>query len=165
MEIFTIGYEGAEIGAFLHTLEAAGVEHVLDVRDYPASRKRDFSKNILRRHLEARGIAYTHFKALGDPKEGRHAMRRGDKETFYRIFENHISSVKAREQLAQAINVAATETSALLCYERNPKDCHRRIIANRMVATGRFKCQDIGVQTIEKRVTRNFGTERPAAAF
>jgi len=58
--IFTIGYEGADLDLFLGTLVKAGISHVIDVRDVPASRKRGFSKNALAAALNAQGIAYTH---------------------------------------------------------------------------------------------------------
>ena len=38
--VFTIGYEGAELNAFLATLTLAGVEHLLDIRDVPVCGKK-----------------------------------------------------------------------------------------------------------------------------
>lgn len=50
-QLFTIGYEGAEIASFLATLARYGVAQVIDVRDVPISRKRGFSKNSLSKVL------------------------------------------------------------------------------------------------------------------
>ncbi|WP_336987204.1 DUF488 domain-containing protein [Altererythrobacter aquiaggeris] len=54
--IFTIGYEGADIDAFLATLGEAGIDHVVDVRDFPGSRKKGFSKKSLCESLNGVGV-------------------------------------------------------------------------------------------------------------
>ena len=41
--LYTIGYQGQTIEQFLDTLLAHGIEHVIDVRQLPFSRKADFS--------------------------------------------------------------------------------------------------------------------------
>jgi uncharacterized protein (DUF488 family) len=75
--LYTIGFEGADIAQFLGTLVACEIEQVLDIREVPVSRKPGFSKSSLQMALDAIGIRYCHLKALGDPKRGREAMRRG----------------------------------------------------------------------------------------
>lgn len=153
MHIYTIGYEGADIDAFIQTLERVGVRHVLDVRDFPASRRRAFSKNILREHLAACDIGYSHLKALGDPKEGRDAMRRGDKETFLAIFQERLRSEPAQAALREAVATAEKVSSVLLCYERDPKSCHRSIVAQAMKDNRVFAVQHLGVQSLHQGST------------
>ena len=46
-QIFTIGYEGADMDRFLTTLKDAGVATLADVRAVALSRKRGFSKSSL----------------------------------------------------------------------------------------------------------------------
>lgn len=146
MRIFTIGYEGADIHDFIETLDVLKVSRVIDIRDVPASRRRDFSKNILRDHLEQVGISYSHFKALGDPKEGRDAMRAGKKEIFLKIFGDHIQKPEAQKALDEVTEIALDETSILLCYERSHKDCHRSIVATELERRGEFTVQHVGVR-------------------
>ena len=74
-QVFTIGYEGADVDRFLGTLKDAGVETLADVRAVALSRKRGFSKSALRDALASREIGYQHFIKLGTPKEGRQAAR------------------------------------------------------------------------------------------
>ena len=71
MKIFTIGYEGTTMDAFLSTLREAGVEQVIDVRALPLSRRPGFSKNILAATLKNSGIDYIHLKALGGHAQSR----------------------------------------------------------------------------------------------
>ena len=150
MQLFTIGYEGADIESFIDTLERAAVTHVIDIRDLPASRRRDFSKNILRQHLLDADISYSHFKPLGDPKPGRDAMRGGNVELFLSIFAEHMNKAEAQNALVEVGNIAADEVCVLLCYERDPKHCHRTIVAKEIEQRTKLKTWHLGVRTISK---------------
>lgn len=143
--LYTIGYEGADIGPFIDTLVACKVEQVLDIRDVPVSRKPGFSKSSLKAALGARDIEYFHLKALGDPKPGRNAMRRGDYATFVKIFMDHLASETAQDALRDAVARASSQISVLLCFERSPQGCHRTIVANEMKGFGGFEVRNIGV--------------------
>ena len=151
--LFTIGYEGAEIAQFINTLRDCGIKHVIDVRDVPVSRKRGFSKKPLAAELDDCGIEYTHLKPLGDPKPGRDAMRSGDYAAFLKIYESHISTDAAQAALRDAVKLAETCTSVLLCFERNPKECHRTIVAAEMGRIGCFEVRNIGVNIQNRPLT------------
>ena len=145
--ICTIGYEGADVDAFVYTLAAASVDFVVDIREIAASRRPGFSKTALRNHLSLAGIEYAHLRNLGDPKEGREAMRRGERAKFLRIFQDRLNSPDAQLQLAEAMKLASEHSIALLCYERDPKDCHRSIVAAAMEEQGPFAVRHLGVQS------------------
>ncbi|MFM5915282.1 MAG: DUF488 family protein [Chakrabartia godavariana] len=144
--VYTIGYEGASLEDFLDTLADAKIARVVDVRDVPASRRRGFSKNALREALADYEIEYTHLKALGDPKAGREAMRRGDISGFLEIFNEHIQSVEAQTALMEAVELASKGPIVLLCYERDPKYCHRSIVVERMSALASVRANHLGVR-------------------
>lgn len=127
--LYTIGYEGVRIEDFVLTLLNAGVELLVDVRDVPISRKRGFSKTILRETLEANGIRYVHLKGLGDPKPGREAARAGDTKLFKRIFNAHLKSVTAQLDLGVARALSQDARVCLMCFERQHCECHRSIVA------------------------------------
>ncbi|MGL5840004.1 MAG: DUF488 family protein [Sphingorhabdus sp.] len=146
MKMFTIGYEGAEIGDFLETLDILGIDRVVDIRDLPASRRRDFSKNILSAHLNGSGISYSHFKALGDPKEGREAMRSGNRQRFLEVFNARMSTEAAQSALEEVKDIALSETIVLLCYERDHKDCHRSIVADELKRLTNIEVKHAGVR-------------------
>jgi uncharacterized protein (DUF488 family) len=134
--VYTIGYEGTDIERFVKTLNAVGVETVADVRAVPRSRKKGFSKNTLRENLENAGIEYLPVQELGDPKDGREAAKVGDFDRFRMIYSAHADlpeSVAAIEQLAK---VSDEKVVCLLCFERDPKTCHRFIVGERMGAFG-----------------------------
>jgi uncharacterized protein (DUF488 family) len=128
MRIFTIGYEGATVAEFFAALQAAGVERLIDVRALPLSRRPGFSKSPLRASLEEAGIEYVHLKALGTPAEGRAAARAGRHEDLKRIYAGQLELPEAIAEGAQMIELARERPSALLCYEREPADCHRTLL-------------------------------------
>lgn len=128
MTIFTIGYEGATMAEFLAALTAAGVQRVIDVRALPLSRRPGFSKTTLAASLAEAGIDYVHLKALGTPKEGRDAAKRGDVATLERVYEGQLQLPEAQAQAAMMRALAAEQPSALLCYERDPRHCHRTLL-------------------------------------
>lgn len=144
--ISTIGYEGANVDAFVYTLGVAGVDLVVDIREVAASRRPGFSKQALQKNLALADIGYVHLRSLGDPKEGREAMRRGDLAGFQRIFMSRLSSDAAQLQLEEAVTLAANHSISLLCYERDPKFCHRSIVAAAMKEHGAFTIRHLGVQ-------------------
>lgn len=113
----------------LDRLQAAGVALLIDVRAVPISRKPGFSKRILGASAEARGIRYLHLQALGTPKAGRQAARSGKADLLDAIFSAHLATKSAQAGLAAAIGVATAAPSCLLCFERDPHFCHRRLVA------------------------------------
>jgi len=128
MRIFTIGYEGTTVGEFVAALQSAGVERVIDVRALPLSRRPGFSKSPLRAALEEAGIEYLHLKALGTPADGRAAARAGRHEDLERIYAGQLELPEAIAQGAQMLALADEKPSALLCFEREPAECHRTLL-------------------------------------
>ena len=44
--LFTIGYEGVSLDDFLATLENTAIDVLLDIREFPVSRRKGFSKML-----------------------------------------------------------------------------------------------------------------------
>lgn len=127
--LYSIGYEKARLADVIAALSAAGIATVIDVRDRPISRRPGFSKHQLGAAIAAAGMRYIHLQALGTPPEGRVAARRGEWERFRQILEERLTSAEAGLALEQAAAYAEEEPSCLLCYEADPRQCHRRRVA------------------------------------
>jgi len=128
--LFTIGYEHATAAAVFDELKAAKVGLLVDVRAVAASRRPGFSKRVLAAGLDERGIGYLHLRGLGTPAEGRHAARSGRPQDMFRIYETHLATEKAQQELAELKEIVRKgQRVCLLCYERHPEGCHRRRIA------------------------------------
>lgn len=134
--VFTIGYEGSDIAAFVAELRSAGIAILVDVRAHALSRKPGFSKRVLRSLLEANGIDYTHLSQLGDPKPGREAARAGRYAEFKRVYTAHLRSSESRRALDELARIANQDTTCLLCFERDPAVCHRSLLAERLKRSG-----------------------------
>jgi len=134
MRIFTIGYEGATVGEFVAAVTAAGVERVIDVRALPLSRRPGFSKTALSGALAEAGVEYVHLRALGTPADGRAAARARRHEEMAGIYAGQLELPEAIMQAAQMLELAREKPSALLCYEREPRHCHRSLLLQAVAA-------------------------------
>lgn len=127
-KLFTIGYEGATLDDFMRALKVAKIDVLLDVRELPISRRKGFSKTALGSALTEAGIRYRHEKQLGSPKTIRHRLREdGNYPRFFRDFDRHLIEQSALlETLAEELK----GNVALMCYEKDHEECHRRSVAN-----------------------------------
>ena len=128
----TIGYEKATLDDVVGRLKDAGIQVVIDVRAVAASRRAGFSKTLLSNSLGEAGIDYRHLRALGTPKPGRQAARAGRTDEMHAVFEEQLATPEAQLQLAEAVEIVGEKRAALLCFEADAKDCHRRIVAERI---------------------------------
>lgn len=128
---YTTGYEQSTPATFLARLQEALVTAVVDVRDLPLSRKAGFSKQALSATLEAADISYTHLRQLGAPRELRHALRAGGSWSKYAKGYERVLLAQ-RETIRSLCEYARDERVCLLCFERDPAECHRSLIAQAM---------------------------------
>ena len=135
LNIFSIGYEGKPIGAFIDMLKQAGVVRLIDVRQAPYSRKPGFSKNALETNLFNGGIEYVGIPELGTDKASRDAHKTNDDIApilnEYKIkFENNLLHYERLKTLAQE------KPSAIMCFEQDHRQCHRQIIEEHLISDG-----------------------------
>lgn len=129
MTVFTIGYEGIDIDAFVSLLSEHGIETVVDIRELPLSRKPGFSKRALGNVLNLSGYEYLHMAALGCPKPVRERYR--DDSNWARYTEGFLAHLKTQENaIAELAGLVASSNCALMCYEADYNFCHRSLVAN-----------------------------------
>ncbi|NNG01244.1 MAG: DUF488 domain-containing protein [Desulfobacteraceae bacterium] len=129
MLLYTIGYEGLDQQQFLAHLTHNGVDLVADVRKLPVSRKKGFSKTSLKEMLNDKNIEYLNFQALGAPKEMRDELyASGDYERFFKKYQDGLSDKTEPLQIINELINSGKKVS-LLCFERNPGQCHRNVVA------------------------------------
>ena len=146
--LFSIGYEKARLADVLASLQAAGVETLIDVRDRPQSRRPGFSKNQLAAGLEAAGIRYVGIRALGTPPEGREANRKHDWPRFWKIVDDKLATAEAEHALHEAGAIAVGSPSCLLCYEADWRICHRSRIADILAARHEFAIRHLEIHGV-----------------
>ncbi len=142
--LFTIGYQQAKPDAVLGELKRAKIDLLVDIRAVAASRRPGFSKRQLAASLDQAGIAYIHLQKLGTPAEGRQAARAGDFEALWRIYDKHIKTPEAQAALGELLAlIKSGKRVCLLCYERDPNECHRSRIAALVKKRTRVKVDDL----------------------
>ena len=136
--ILTVGHSDRALADFLDLLAVMGAAGVADVRSYPASRRFPwFGAESLARELAATGIAYRTFgRALGGRRALRDSGAHPALEPRWRPYAEHMGTAAFRAGVAALLDWAATLPGpvALLCAERDPEHCHRRLIADWLVA-------------------------------
>lgn len=141
--LFTIGYEGLSPERLHAALKVADVAVLADVRAVANSRKRGFSKGALKAGLVEAGLGYEHFRSLGTPKSGREAARAHDAGLMRRIYcEEVLDTADGGLALDALADLAAERPVCLLCFERDPARCHRRVLAERLAPRG-FETVDL----------------------
>lgn len=131
--IWTIGYEQARVDDVTAALSAAGVEVLADIRYLPLSRRPGFSKSALAAAAREAGIEYRHIKPLGTPAEGRAAARRGDHATLSKVYAGQLELPEALAAMAELRDLAGEKRVALLCYEREARECHRSLLIDALL--------------------------------
>ncbi len=115
-----------------------GVQVLVDVRRYPASRRHpQFSRDALAASLAGAGTTYVHEPALG----GRRAARPDSPHTAWRVeafrgYADYMETAEFAAALERLKQRAAEATLAVLCAEAVPWRCHRRLISDALVAQG-----------------------------
>ncbi|MET0308840.1 MAG: DUF488 domain-containing protein [Sphingomonas sp.] len=163
----TIGYERSTLADFVATLQLAKIDTLVDVRERAQSRRPGFSKKSLGAALQHAGIDYLHLPELGDPKAGREAARAGNVSLFLEIYNAVINGPKAQEALGQLELLASKKKVCLMCFERDQKDCHRKIVAEDLEKRLGIKATHWGVVTgaaCGSRERRMLHTDQGAAA-
>ncbi len=122
--VVTLGHGNRSWDAFLALLRAARVEHVVDVRRYPYSRRWPwFRKAALAQGLAAAGVGYTWLgETLG-----------GYSDPPYPAYTR---TEAFRQGLARLEALASEHAVAILCAEKDWRRCHRRFIAEALCRRG-----------------------------
>ena len=137
--IWTIGHSNREIGAFLDMLSAHSIGLLADVRRFPGSRRwPQFNADALEASLAERGIAYRHFLELGGRrgKAAEDSPNRAWRVQAFNAYADHMQSPEFQTALGELIAAANKQRTAIMCAEALPWQCHRRIIADALVARG-----------------------------
>ena len=127
--LFTLGYEGLSVDAYINILLANNISALIDVRKNPLSMKYGFSKTKLNMYLKQVSISYFHLPELGIPSALRQELNSiSAYEALFTYYRSHILPERneAIEQLKYIADVQ--ERTVLTCFEANPQCCHRHEI-------------------------------------
>lgn len=139
LTLWTVGHSVRPLEAFLALLSAHGIARLVDVRTRPVSRRHPhFNRDRLAAALAAAGIAYVGMPELGGLRTPRpDSTNRALRDDAFRGFADHMETPAFEEALARLEAEAGTARTAFMCAEANPKDCHRSLISDALLARGR----------------------------
>jgi uncharacterized protein (DUF488 family) len=136
--IYTVGHSTRSSEELLVLLREAGVERLLDVRAFPSSRRHpQYNRDALAAWLGEAGIDYRHMPELGGRRSPvPDSPNGGWREAAFQGYADHMRSPEFQDGLA-ALEAAARESpTAIMCAEAVWSRCHRRLIADTLVARG-----------------------------
>ena len=139
-QFYTIGHSSRSIDEFLSALCAHEIDLVADVRRFPGSeRNPQFNADALAETLAERGIEYCHVEALGGRRSDSLAdsPNAGWENDSFQAYADYALSEEFQNALGDLIEFARDHTPAIMCAEAVYWRCHRRIVADWLVADGR----------------------------
>ena len=163
---FTIGHSTRTIEEFVGLLNGAGVRLVVDVRTVPRSRTNpQYNRDELPATLAEFQIGYEHIAALGGLRGHKREMPEATNAFWQnRSFHNYADyamSAEFRAGLARLRELGHSTSCAIMCAEAVWWRCHRRIIADYLIAAGEEVFHIMGDGRIEP--ARMTDGARPAA--
>jgi uncharacterized protein (DUF488 family) len=133
VRVFTVGHSNRDLRELVALLQGHGIETLVDVRAFPASRRwPHFSRERL-------AAAWPDYHWLGKELGGYRKPERPDSphttlEGMWQAYADHMESPGFREGIARLLELARQRPTTFLCAERLWHDCHRRHIADHLVA-------------------------------
>ncbi len=131
--LFTIGYEGLTIDAYLNILVSNNIAVLVDVRKNPISMKFGFSKTRLSDYTRIAGIAYTHIPDLGIPSNLRQELN--SKAAYKNLFDYYSSQILPTQKDAiERLKAIVQDYGrvAITCFEADHQFCHRHKVTEHL---------------------------------
>ena len=137
--VLTIGHSTRPLDTLVELLRAHGVERLVDVRRFPASRTQpQFNRDTLGPALAAHGIDYAWHEALGGRRRARpDSPNTRWRNASFRGYADYMQTPAFDAALARLIGEADAQRTALMCAEVLWWRCHRALVSDALQAGGR----------------------------
>jgi uncharacterized protein (DUF488 family) len=156
---FAVGHSNRSFQELVGLLADPGVTCVVDIRKIPRSRANpQFNEETLARALAGHGLTYRRLPALGgrrgrDPTLSRELNALWTNESFHN-YADYALSVAFRDGLDCLRQEGRARSCAFMCSEAVWWRCHRRIVADYLIASGETVLHIMGEGRLEPaRVT------------
>jgi len=141
LPFFTIGHSNRGLEEFVELLSGAEIDLVADIRKIPRSRANpQFNQDTLPDALASYDISYEHVAALGGLRGKARSVSRDvngfwENESFHRYADYALSS-DFHAGLEHLLEQGRNRRCAMMCSEAVWWRCHRRIVADHLIARG-----------------------------
>lgn len=129
VQLFTIGFAETTAEHFFKLLRDAGVKRVVDVRLNNTSQLAGFTKkDDLRFFLrEVAAIDYIHIPELAPTQDILDAFKKN--KGSWAAYEEAFNALMVKRAIHNVISRDSAHLGCLLCSEKQPQHCHRRLVA------------------------------------
>src|SRR5450759_2499767 len=144
MKLFTIGHSNHAIERFIQLLQDNGIQQVVDVRSAPYSRfnpqfNRDFLESALKRHQI--GYIYAGKRLGGRPNDPScyksHKLPAEETDYLHEVdYPEVMRKQWFQKGIQQLLALAEEQSTAILCSEEDPAQCHRHHLVARCLLDG-----------------------------
>lgn len=138
-QIWTVGHSNRTSDDLITLLRSESIVVLADVRRFPGSRLHpQFNRETLRHALAEQGIEYRHFESLGGRRSRTKdsSPNRAWRVKAFNAYADHMASREFQQGLAELEQLAEQQRTAIMCSEALPWRCHRRLIADALIARG-----------------------------
>ena len=154
---FTIGHSTRSIEDLVALLQSAGADLIVDVRKMPRSRTNpQFNADNMSDALRPWQIGYRHIAALGGLR-GRQdspkvSLNVAWQNKSFRNYADYALTPAFKMGLSELRELGGTHNCAIMCAEAVWWRCHRRIIADYLIAGGATVLHILGPNAIKPAV-------------
>jgi uncharacterized protein (DUF488 family) len=139
--IFTVGHSTRTVAELVALLRESAVTLLVDIRSIPRSRAMpQFNGDTLPGALAADGIGYRQLRALGGrrhtPKGAPPSHNPYWRVAAFRSYADYAEKAEFRTGLDELQALARADRCAIMCAEAVWWRCHRRIVADYLLARG-----------------------------
>jgi uncharacterized protein (DUF488 family) len=130
---------------------------LVDVRRFPGSRRNpQYNADALAGSLAERGIEYAHEAELGGFRTPRpDSPNAGWEQTTFQGYADYMATPEFAAALARLERAASERPAAIMCAEAQWWRCHRRLIADALIARGwRVWHLGLGPEPVAHELTR-----------
>lgn len=138
--LFTIGYQGITLEAYLNKLIKNNIKVLCDVRKNALSMKYGFSKSQLKNACNGVGIEYIHIPEVGIDSEQRQELKtQTDYDVLFEEYKN-LNLKKSINSQTEILNILKKNRRiALTCFEADICQCHRKHLSEAITNLKGFK--------------------------
>ena len=143
--LHTIGYQKRTQEEFFATLRDAGIGALVDVRDVAWSHKPGFAKGSLAETATFAGIEYVHAQFAGNPKRLR--AQEAELPPLLDAYARHLDENPGILEEFSALVTGFRKRGVpvcIMCFERDPEECHRGVLAARWAVKAKGKVVHLG---------------------
>ena len=144
--IFTIGHSTRSFDELLGLLREYEVQHLVDVRTVPRSRRNpQFNQETLAEELPRQGIGYTHLPELGGLRKPRSdSINTGWRNDSFRGYADYMGTPEFDAGLEKLVRLTEEAAVVIMCAEAVPWRCHRSLIGDALLVRGNEVVDIIG---------------------